>query len=106
MIIAAIHQIEDSHLDDVMAEMATMGAPTIHVAQIDGDLHYALEGVHRLEAAARLGLVPTIIVLEHDDEIDHDMDDCDSPIVADVLDYIGTPRGAMYSLDGAEFASV
>jgi len=98
MVIAAIHQINTAKLASVIAEMETMGAPTIRVAQVDGDLHYALEGVHRLEAAARLGLTPTVIVLDEDDEIEHDMDDCDSNIVADVLEYIGTPRGALYTL--------
>lgn len=106
MIIAAIHQSNTAQLASVMAEMEAMGAPTIRVAQVDGDLHYALEGVHRLEAAARLGLTPTVIVLDDDDEIEHDMDDCDSTVVADVLEYIGTPRGAMYALDDDGFARV
>lgn len=54
------------HLVKVIAEMQTLGAPVIRVVHVDGDLYQAIEGSHRLRAAAALGLTPDF------DEIDQD----------------------------------
>jgi hypothetical protein len=53
----------------VMTEMRRLGAPEIRVVDC-GDHYYAIEGVHRLAAAARLGVAPKLIVLDQDDELD------------------------------------
>ena len=67
--IYAIHDIEQDKLDRVIAEMRTMGAPTIKVVDC-GDHYMALEGSHRLAAAHALDLTPELEILEQDDEIE------------------------------------
>lgn len=69
--IYAIHGVDDDHLAEVVAEMRRLGAPTIRVVDC-GDHYQALEGSHRLAAAAELGLVPNLDVLEQDDLVPAD----------------------------------
>lgn len=57
--IALAHNNFDSaHLISVMSEMQKLGAPTIRVYHVDNDLYQAIEGCHRLRAAAALGITP------------------------------------------------
>jgi hypothetical protein len=71
-----IHGFNEAHVEAVMAEMRTLGAPTIRV--VDCTDHYmAIEGTHRLEAAARLGLSPNLAVLDQDETIEIDSLDID-----------------------------
>jgi hypothetical protein len=65
----AIHETEADHLAEVIAEMRALGAPTIRVVDC-GDHYMALEGSHRLAAAAELGLTPELVVSEQDDVLD------------------------------------
>jgi hypothetical protein len=65
-IITMHQQVTDEHLTEVMAEMETLGAPKIHAVWY-GDVWYALEGVHRLNAAYKLGLTPEIIAVPYGD---------------------------------------
>lgn len=67
--IFAIHTPEAARVEAIKAEMAVLGAPTIHVVDC-GDYYMALEGSHRLAAAHALGIEPNLIVHEQDDEID------------------------------------
>lgn len=67
--IYAIHKPDADKLAQVIAEMRTLGAPTIEVVEC-GDYFQALEGSHRLAAAAQLGLEPVLTVHEQDDIID------------------------------------
>ncbi|WBV42706.1 hypothetical protein [Pseudoroseomonas cervicalis] len=67
--IYAIHAPTADRLEDVKAEMAQLGAPTIEVVDC-GDHYRALEGSHRLAAAAALGLVPELVIHEQDDMLD------------------------------------
>lgn len=69
MMIYAIHAPEAAKLASVIEEMRTLGAPKLRVVAC-GDYYMALEGSHRLAAAAELGLVPELVVYEQDDEID------------------------------------
>ena len=71
-----IHGHTESHVEAVMAEMRTLGAPRIRVVDC-GDYYMALEGTHRLEAACRLGIAPDLIVLAQDDLIKADSLDLD-----------------------------
>lgn len=64
----AIHAPFEDRLEEVKAEMLRMGAPTIRVVDC-GDYYQALEGSHRLAAAAELGLVPDFVVYDQDDVI-------------------------------------
>ena len=65
----AIHGAEAAKLEAVIAEMRVLGAPTIRVVDCS-DYYMALEGSHRLAAAAALELTPEFVVYEQDEEID------------------------------------
>lgn len=65
----AIHAPTTDRLEAVMAEMARIGAPTIEVVDC-GDYYMALEGSHRLAAAAALGLTPELVIREQDEMLD------------------------------------
>jgi hypothetical protein len=67
--IYAIHAPFADHLEAVKAEMEALGAPTIRVVDC-GDYYMALEGSHRLAAAAALGLTPELIVFKQGDTLD------------------------------------
>ena len=67
--IYAIHEVDADKLSGVIAEMESLGAPTIEVVDC-GDHYMALEGSHRLAAAAALGIEPTLVVHEQDALID------------------------------------
>lgn len=64
----AIHAPEPGKLTEVVNEMRKLGAPTIRVVDC-GDYLQALEGSHRLAAAAQLGLIPNFEIYEQDDLI-------------------------------------
>ncbi len=67
--IYAIHAPEEAKLEAVIAEMRVLGAPTIRAIDC-GDYLMALEGSHRLAAAAALELTPVFEIIEQDEEID------------------------------------
>jgi len=64
----AIHAPEAGKLASVIADMDRMGVPTIRVIDC-GDHYMALEGSHRLAAAAALEIDPIFEVIDQDDEI-------------------------------------
>ena len=66
--IYAIHAPEAAKLEAVIADMQTMGAPTIEVVDC-GDYYQALEGSHRLAAAETLGISPVLIIHEQNEMI-------------------------------------
>jgi hypothetical protein len=80
-----IHGHNEAKVTAVMAEMTKLGTPSIRVVDC-GDHYLALEGVHRLEAAARLGIAPTLIVLEQDELVE-----------ADSLDWPDLQHGESYT---------
>jgi hypothetical protein len=65
----AIHKPDPDHLAEVTKEMRHLGAPTIEVVDCC-DFYQALEGSHRLAAAANLRLVPHFIVHAQDEVLD------------------------------------
>lgn len=67
--IYAIHQPNADKLQAVIAEMLTLGAPTIEVVDC-GDYFQALEGSHRLAAAAELGIEPILTIHAQDEMLD------------------------------------
>lgn len=71
------------HLSKVSAEMAVLGAPAIKAVWMEvHNAWVALEGAHRIRAAASLGLIPEIEEVEWSSEITTDevvpgsYDDC------------------------------
>lgn len=69
VMVYAIHAPDSDHLVQVAREMQAMGAPRIEVIDC-GDYYMAMEGSHRLAAAAELGLSPEFVVYAQDDLID------------------------------------
>lgn len=71
MQIALIHNhYDERHLKAVKAEMQVLGAPTIKAVWMEcWGVWAALEGCHRIRAAAELGLVPEIDEVEYSEDI-------------------------------------
>ena len=83
--LCTIHGHSAAKVERVIKEMRDLGAPTIRVVDC-GEYLVALEGVHRLEAAARLGIVPTLAILDQD-----------APVTADSLDWQDLRSGETYT---------
>jgi len=56
---------DTGHLGEVIAEMKTLGPPTIQVVEWR-DHYFAIEGSHRLAAAFYLGLTPKLDIKSPD----------------------------------------
>ena len=69
--IALLHNHFDTdHLDAVVADMKTLGAPTIRVLDLGFDcLYQALEGSHRLRACEILGVTPILDCVGSDETV-------------------------------------
>ena len=67
MTIVTIHRYNDTHLEEVMTDAQAIGSVTVNV-YYNGEVAYCLEGVHRVEAAKRLGL-PLILVCRDWEEV-------------------------------------
>ena len=101
-----VHDWDESHLAVVMADMERMGAPTIRVCDC-GDHYVALEGVHRIEAASRLGIAPALDILLADDFVVASSIDIDSipadengnVSVTDLVEYCYHPKSGVYAID-------
>jgi len=67
--IILVNDIDPAHLEAVKAEMRVLGSPVIRA--IDGGDHLiAVEGSHRIRAAAELGLPVAVEILDEDGDID------------------------------------
>jgi hypothetical protein len=90
----APHEPDPAHLADVVESMRALGSPEIRALWI-GDAWVALEGSHRVAAAAELGVPVVVVPVSEDDEIEHDLGDVHSRRVADLAEYVmsGWPTG-------------
>ena len=82
--IALFHShYSEEHLEAVKAEMQALGAPTIRAfwSEMHG-IWLAVEGCHRLRAAAALGLTPNIEELSIDGTITVQVDEMDEDVEA------------------------
>jgi len=78
--VQAPNKIDPNHLEDIIAEMKKIGAPTIRVIK-HSDPHYgylAIEGSHRLAAAKKLGIKPRYKIIKpnealHSSELPSDL---------------------------------
>ncbi len=66
----AIHLAYDERKLDAMKAVRLKRLPPVRVVDC-GDHYMAIEGSHRLSAAADLCIAPTLIVLAEDDLVDH-----------------------------------
>jgi hypothetical protein len=57
------------HLETVKAEMARLGSPVIHAVDLGDSLYQALEGCHRIRAAAALGIPVSLELVGYSDEL-------------------------------------
>lgn len=80
-----IHDVDRSRLSGVVAEMVTLGSPRIRVVDC-GDYLMALEGVHRIAAAAQLGMALDLVILGQEDLV-----------AADSLDWQDLRAGESYT---------
>ena len=71
MKIALLHKHFDAgHLKEVKSKMENLGAPVIRAVWMECfDCWAALEGCHRIRAAAELGLEPIIEEIEYSDDV-------------------------------------
>jgi hypothetical protein len=69
--IYSLHKFDKFHLDTVKNDMLKIGSPKITVVDC-GDHYQALDGTHRLEAAAQLNFIPELIIKNQDDLVDQD----------------------------------
>lgn len=99
--IYAIHSPKKAKLDNVIKKMRTLGAPTIRAINC-GDHLMALEGSHRLAAAAALGLTPVLEIIDQDEEIDiSGYDWFDAQNWAETVYKAGEVAGELFSPDQA-----
>jgi len=70
-VLRLVHPTSPEHVEDVKVEMLRRGPPTIRVVDC-GDCYMAIEGCHRLIAAAELGIVPVLHMLHEEDLVDVD----------------------------------
>jgi hypothetical protein len=80
-----IHAVDQAKLTGVVAEMTTLGSPKIRVVDC-GDYLMALEGTHRIAAAAQLGVALDLEILDQDDLV-----------AADSLDWQNLCAGENYT---------
>jgi hypothetical protein len=74
MLIITMHHTDEAKLEHGRTYMATHGAPTIRVVD-RGDAYVALEGTHRIAAAAELGLTPILDTMDPDAPTPEDIED-------------------------------
>lgn len=66
-IVLAHNHFDQAHLDAVVGQMRSMGAPTIRVYDLEFDgLVQAIEGCHRLRACEILEIDPVIEFIDKD----------------------------------------
>lgn len=75
-LIILVNDTDAAHLDEVKADMAHLGAPTIRAIDA-GDHLIAIEGSHRLRAAQELGVAVNIQTINDDETVDLDTLDWD-----------------------------
>lgn len=97
--IYTINTPEAAHLAAIKAEMTTLGSPTIR-AFWNGDAWLAIEGSHRIAAAAALGLPVIIDEVDEDDAAEgHDIQDLAADCtVGEILAY-GDWTAAAYTVE-------
>lgn len=92
MEIVLLHNHYDAEkLAGVVADMETLGVPTIRVYDLEiDDLYQAIEGSHRLRACEILNIEPTIEIIDSDTPIeglDLDVDFLDDDTVSTLGDW-------------------
>lgn len=96
MIVDSMHGVEAKHLVAVVKKMRKLGAPTIR-CMYDGEVYKAVEGTHRLAAAAQLGLTPIIVNLDPESILPADLiAEADLDPGTKVMDRANDARGKRY----------
>jgi len=92
----------EQHLEAVKAEMETLGAPTIRCIWSEiYEMWMAVEGCHRLRAAAALGITPVVQDITNDETATIQIDEEDTAVnVADLAEEL---QGAAWKAESIEF---
>lgn len=103
MMIYAIHSPQADKLSQIIEQMRALGAPKIEVVDC-GDYYMALEGSHRLAAAAHLGLVPELQIRARDEMLDiSGYDWYDAANWAETRYPAGDVAGELYSVQAVNY---
>lgn len=101
--VVAIHKPLTDHLNSVKAEMEKLGVPEIKVVDC-GDYYMALEGSHRIAAAAESGIVPELSIYGQDEIIDITIFDWYEPANWSEESYTaGEVAGELYSTQAVPY---
>lgn len=87
--IITINKIDNSHLENVKSEMMQLGSPTIKAVWAEVyNAFVALEGSHRIAAAAELGITVVIDEVEYSDSLISDLgiDDSEDNTIENYVD--------------------
>ncbi|WP_234053631.1 MULTISPECIES: hypothetical protein [unclassified Xanthobacter] len=100
--IVTINDVDPAYLEEVKAEMKTRGAPLLRaILDETQGVIVALEGSHRIAAALDLGLVPTMQLVDEEDQLscqELGYDDCgwfggEPARAIEIRDRIAAPNG-------------
>ena len=102
MTIVTMHEVDEKKLLDVMAEASVVGSVTLNVYHDGNHMYYTLEGVHRAEAAKRLGIPLILIERDWEDMVECDLQDIyledGRATVQDIVEYAySSVNGGVYS---------
>jgi hypothetical protein len=110
MTIVTIHRPDEAHLAEVVEVARKIGRVEVNV-YYNGEIAYCLEGVHRVEAAKRLGIPLTLKQREWDEVVETDCEDAEGfengrAAVSAIWEYAygSGVEGGVY--DDSDFASV
>lgn len=113
MHVIAINRPDPAHLAAVIADMRRLGVPTLRAVRDETQgIILALEGSHRLAAAAALGLTPKLDILSPDTLItcaelgydDSGWFDGEAVPLGDIRDRIADPMGTYAGCPVYDFA--
>jgi hypothetical protein len=76
---------DSAHLTDVTEQMRTLGSPVIRAVETSYGWA-AIEGCHRIRAAAALGVPVRIVPVEYSDDVAPGTDPCDGITIAAMVD--------------------
>ena len=89
-------EVDENRLTAVIDKMKELGAPVIRAAIVGDGLLAALEGAHRLAAAAKLGIAPIFIAYELYQLVDAEEYEWGLSIEGDKVMAVGTAVGLIW----------
>lgn len=99
-----IHAAFPDKLAEIKTIMQRRGPPTVRVYEVSAGQEYmALEGTHRLQAAADLDMPVKLIVMRNNERMRHDLYDLPARCrVERIVEFLSTRQGATVTVDAIE----